>query len=70
MEEECLETRSAKSVARFMLTEGRLSKKQIGKFLGGHEEFNRGVLKEFVRLHQFTHLILVQAMRQFFMTFR
>ncbi len=43
---------------------------QIGQFIGGHAPFNQSVLREFVRCHQFTHLILVQALRQFLWSFR
>ncbi len=41
-----------------------------GKYLGGHQEFNRAVLTEFVRCHEFTQLLLVQALRQFLWSFR
>ena len=58
------------SVSLFLYREGRLSKQQIGAFLGGHNEFNQSVLSEFVSLHEFTHLILVQALRQFLWSFR
>ncbi|TRY80813.1 hypothetical protein TCAL_09275 [Tigriopus californicus] len=60
----------AKSVAQFLFREGRLSKRQIGKYIGGHEEFNREVLHQFVRCHEFTHLNPVQALRQFLWSFR
>lgn len=59
-----------KEVALFLHREGRLSKKQIGAFIGGHHEFNQQVLSKFVALHEFTHLILVQALRQFLWSFR
>ena len=65
-----LDKTSAKEVAQFLYREGRLSKKQIGAFIGGHHEFNQQVLSEFVILHEFTHLILVQALRQFLWSFR
>jgi len=61
---------SSKEVSLFLYREGRLSKQQIGAFLGGHNEFNQSVLSEFVSLHEFTHLILVQALRQFLWSFR
>jgi cytohesin len=41
-----------------------------GKYLGGHQEFNRAVLTEFVRCHEFSQLLLVQALRQFLWSFR
>ena len=59
-----------KQVANFLFREGRLSKKQIGAYLGGHKEFNQKVLSEFVSLHQFHNLMLVQALRQFLWSFR
>jgi len=65
-----LDKTSAKEVAQFLYREGRLSKKQIGVFIGGHHDFNQQVLSEFVVLHEFTHLILVQALRQFLWSFR
>ena len=65
-----LDSDNPKAVAKFLFREGRLSKKQIGKFIGGHEKFNRAVLEEFAKCHEFTHLILVQALRQFLWSFR
>ena len=56
-------------MAQFLFREGRLSKKQIGSYIGGHRDFNKEVLTEFVRCHEFTHLILVQALRQFLWSF-
>ena len=41
-----------------------------GKYLGGHEEHNLEVLNHFVRCHEFSHLLLVQALRQFLWSFR
>ena len=41
-----------------------------GKYLGSHEDFNKQVLKHFVQCHQFSHLLLVQALRQFLWSFR
>jgi len=58
------------SVAQFLFRQERLSKKQIGTFLGGHKDFNKEVLSIFVSLHQFSHLLLVQALRQFLWSFR
>jgi len=58
------------SVAKFLFRQERLSKKQIGKYLGCHLEFNREVLKHFVQCHEFTQLLLVQALRQFLWSFR
>jgi hypothetical protein len=58
------------SVAQFLFRQERLSKKQIGTYLGGHKDFNKEVLGIFVGLHQFSHLLLVQALRQFLWSFR
>ena len=58
------------SVAQFLFRQERLSKKQIGTFLGSHQDFNKQVLSIFVNLHQFSHLLLVQALRQFLWSFR
>jgi Sec7-like guanine-nucleotide exchange factor len=63
-------TAAAKSTALFLFREGRLSKRQIGAFIGGHDDFSRAVLTEFVACHEFMHLILVQALRQFLWSFR
>jgi len=58
------------SVAKFLFRQERLSKKQIGKYLGCHHDFNREVLQHFVECHEFTQLLLVQALRQFLWSFR
>ena len=42
----------------------------IGDYLGEKSDFNEAVLKAFVELHDFTDLILVQALRQFLWSFR
>merc|ERR1719391_163950 len=60
----------AESVAKFLFRQERLSKKQIGKYLGSHHEFNKEVLKHFVQCHEFTQLLLVQALRTFLWSFR
>jgi len=58
------------SIARFLFRQERLSKKQIGKYLGSHRDFNKEVLLHFVQCHEFTRLLLVQALRQFLWSFR
>ena len=58
------------SVAHFLFNQERLSKKQIGVVIGGHKEFNKSVLQNFVRLHNFQKVILVKALRQFLWNFR
>uniref|UniRef100_A0A0B7A629 SEC7 domain-containing protein n=2 Tax=Arion vulgaris TaxID=1028688 RepID=A0A0B7A629_9EUPU len=47
-----------------------LNKTAIGDFLGEKNDFSIAVLKVFVNLHQFTDMILVQALRQFLWSFR
>jgi len=58
------------SVAKFLFRQERLSKKQIGKYLGSHHDFNKEVLQEFVKCHDFPQLLLVQALRTFLWSFR
>ena len=41
-----------------------------GNYLGSRDEFQQSVLVKFVSLHQFTDLLLVQALRQFLWSFR
>jgi len=57
-------------VAKFLFRQERLSKKQIGNYLGSHQEFNQEVLSHFVQCHHFSQLLLVQALRQFLWSFR
>ena len=42
----------------------------LGKYLGSHHEFNKEVLLHFVQCHEFSQLLLVQALRQFLWSFR
>jgi len=58
------------NIAKFLFDQDRLSKKQIGCYLGSPGEFEQEVLHKFVSLHQFTDLLLVQALRQFLWSFR
>jgi hypothetical protein len=57
-------------VAQFLYKEDGLNKTAIGDYLGEKNDFNEAVLKAFVELHDFTDLILVQALRQFLWSFR
>jgi len=57
-------------VAQFLYKEEGLNKTAIGDYLGEKNNFNESVLKSFVELHDFTDLILVQALRQFLWSFR
>jgi len=65
-----LDQTSTESVASFLFRQERLSKKQIGAYLGSHVDFNKDVLSHFVKFHEFTKLLLVQALRQFLWSFR
>lgn len=57
-------------VAQFLYNGEGLSKTAIGDYLGERKDFNMAVLKAFVTLHEFTDMILVQALRQFLWSFR
>jgi len=57
-------------IAQFLFSQDRLSKKAIGTYLGGRDELQQEVLANFVILHQFSDLLLVQALRQFLWSFR
>lgn len=50
-------------VAAFLYKGEGLNKTAIGDYLGERNDFNEKVLKAFVDLHDFTNLILVQALR-------
>lgn len=50
-------------VAAFLYKGEGLNKTAIGDYLGERNDFNESVLREFVSLHDFTDLILVQALR-------
>lgn len=57
-------------VAAFLYKGEGLNKTMIGDYLGERNDFNEAVLKAFVELHDFTDLIVVQALRQFLWSFR
>jgi len=61
---------TADDVAEFLYKEEGLNKTAIGDYLGEKNDFNEAVLKAFVELHDFSNLILVQALRQFLWSFR
>ncbi|EFA08188.1 cytohesin-1 isoform X1 [Tribolium castaneum] len=61
---------TAESVAQFLHKGEGLNKTAIGDYLGEKNDFNEKVLQAFVDLHDFTDLILVQALRQFLWSFR
>uniref|UniRef100_A0A915BAE6 Cytohesin-1 n=3 Tax=Ascarididae TaxID=6250 RepID=A0A915BAE6_PARUN len=61
---------TAESVAEFLFRGEGLRKSAVGDYLGENEPFNLEVLEKFCELHDFTDLILVQALRQFLWSFR
>ncbi|XP_076337379.1 cytohesin-1-like isoform X2 [Tachypleus tridentatus] len=61
---------TAENVAQFLYKGEGLNKTAIGDYLGERNDFNMKVLDAFVDLHDFTDLILVQALRQFLWSFR
>lgn len=50
-------------MAQFLHKGEGLNKTAIGDYLGERNDFNEKVLQAFVNLHDFTDLILVQALR-------
>lgn len=60
---------TAEDVAQFLYKGEGLNKTMIGDYLGERNARNEAVLKAFVELHDFTDLILVQALRQFLWRF-
>lgn len=69
IEHDILES-TPESIAKFLLEGDGLNKTAIGNYLGERKEFNMKVLDSFVNLHNFSDLILVQALRQFLWSFR
>ncbi|XP_022237745.1 cytohesin-1-like isoform X2 [Limulus polyphemus] len=61
---------TAENVSQFLYKGEGLNKTAIGEYLGERNDFNMKVLDAFVELHDFTDLILVQALRQFLWSFR
>lgn len=62
--------KTAEDVASFLMKGEGLNKTAIGEFLGEKNDFNLKVLDSFIDLHDFTNLLLVQALRQFLWSFR
>lgn len=58
------------SIAKFLFDGEGLNKTAIGDYLGERSEFNMKVLDSYVNLHNFSDMILVQALRQFLWSFR
>jgi len=61
---------TAEDISKFLYNGEGLNKTAIGDYLGERHDFNQSVLDAFVALHDFTDLILVQALRQFLWSFR
>uniref|UniRef100_A0A8C4YYA4 Cytohesin 1a n=1 Tax=Gadus morhua TaxID=8049 RepID=A0A8C4YYA4_GADMO len=57
-------------IAQFLYKGEGLNKTAIGDYLGERDDLNLQVLHDFVELHEFTDLNLVQALRQFLWSFR
>uniref|UniRef100_A0A8C9QM96 Cytohesin 4 n=1 Tax=Spermophilus dauricus TaxID=99837 RepID=A0A8C9QM96_SPEDA len=57
-------------IAQFLYKGEGLSKTAIGTYLGERDPTNLQVLQAFVDCHEFAHLNLVQALRQFLWSFR
>lgn len=69
IEHDILES-NPESIAKFLFDGEGLNKTAIGDYLGERNEFNMKVLDSYVNLHNFTDMILVQALRQFLWSFR
>lgn len=61
---------TAEDVAQFLHKGEGLNKSAVGDYLGERNDFNMAVLQEFVKLHEFSDMLLVQALRQFLWSFR
>ena len=61
--ENCLLENTCEEIAGFLYKGEGLNKTAIGDYLGERNDFNKQVLDAFVCLHDFTDLILVQALR-------
>lgn len=62
--------KTPEDIASFLMKGEGLNKTAIGEFLGEKNDFNLKVLDSFIELHDFTNLLLVQALRQFLWSFR
>ena len=61
--ENSLLVNSPEDISKFLFNGEGLSKTAIGDYLGERQDFNQSVLQNFVKLHDFSDLILVQALR-------
>lgn len=68
--EKFISSDTPEAIARFLLTEERLDKTQIGEFLGEGDERNISIMHAFVDSMDFTKRRFVDALRQFLQSFR
>ncbi|KAI1128984.1 guanine nucleotide exchange factor [Nemania abortiva] len=61
---------SAQDIAKFLLSDDRLDKAQIGEYLGEGEAKNIEIMHAFVDTMEFTRRRFVDALRQFLQSFR
>lgn len=61
---------SPRDIARFLLTEDRLDKAQIGEYMGEGDAKNIEIMHAFVDLMNFSKMRFVDALRQFLQSFR
>ncbi|KAK7735518.1 guanine nucleotide exchange protein for ADP-robosylation factor [Cytospora paraplurivora] len=61
---------SPQDIARFLLTDDRLDKAQIGEYLGEGDEKNIQIMHAFVDAMDFTKMRFVDALRRFLQAFR
>lgn len=63
-------TNTPESIAQFLMEGEGLNKTAIGDYLGERNEFNMKVLDNFINLHSFSNLILVQRAQTISMVFQ
>lgn len=68
--EKFIPSNNPEHIARFLLTEERLDKAQIGEYLGEGDEENIAIMHAFVDCMDFTKRRFVDALRQFLQSFR
>lgn len=70
IEEKFIPSSSPEDIARFLITDQRLDKAQIGEFLGEGDEKNIAIMHAFVDSMDFTKRRFVDALREFLQSFR
>jgi cytohesin len=70
MIEQSLVNDTPEDIAHWLYRTEGLDKTKIGDYLGENKEPNLTVLKEFVKLHEFAGMTLVEALRHFLWSFR